>query len=579
MGDIKTTDYVSEYKFKKTEYEPKLDEFEFKPTEAARKDPGEFELYSFDPEPKKTSGIRTADGKTKPVDQIKEPGNQTKKPAGSQSKSDKPSEKPEGKDGKKKPGKDKRTGKETGKKSGKVSNAGGKAKRTVGKAFRPVAAAKENLQASAEGMTGTDDPGDSSWDYAAMNARTGKGMKQGFQEVIKILVKIVKVVASTALLPVILIMAAVSIIVVAVISLFEADSSSKSTYGEDGTIIGNSQEQQMVKEYKVLMDYFEGQEIPVMAIMCSIYRESNFYGNNLENTANNLWNVTDEEYTDAINSGELSRDDFDGHMWKGQHYLYWSKKYQDWKEGSCGYGIVGFTSDKGELYDYALQWFSAGEGAGSDFDISDVTMQTNFVLYQLDYDPYFRGLKDDIVRCRSIEEASIMWVERYEKPASDWEESGKSRAQNASWIKAKVEALTSMADFGGKFAWPLPAAYTRITSPFGNRTAPTAGASTNHKGIDIGAPEGTPVYASASGRVVTVDYNSARGYYITVEHSDGFKTLYQHLSQQLVKVNDYVETGQQIAVSGNTGITAGPHLHFEIWINGTAVDPAPYLGR
>ena len=579
MGDIKTTDYVSEYKFKKTEYEPKLDEFEFKPTEAARKDPGEFELYSFDPEPKKTSGIRTADGKTKPVDQIKEPGNQTKKPAGSQSKSDKPSEKLEGKDGKKKPGKDKRTGKETGKKSGKVSNARGKAKRTVGKAFRPVAAAKEDLQASAEGMSGMDDPGDSSWDYAAMNARTGNGMKQGFQEVIKILVKIVKVVASTALLPVILIMAAVSIIVVAVISLFEADSSSKSTYGEDGTIIGNSQEQQMVKEYKVLMDYFEGQEIPVMAIMCSIYRESNFYGNNLENTANNLWNVTDEEYTDAINSGELSRDDFDGHMWKGQHYLYWSKKYQDWKEGSCGYGIVGFTSDKGALYDYALQWFSAGEGAGSDFDISDVTMQTNFVLYQLDYDPYFRGLKDDIVRCSSIEEASILWVKRYEKPASDWEWSGKDRAKSACWIKEKIDLLSSTPDFGGQFAWPLPAAYTRISSPFGSRRAPTKGATTDHKGIDIDAPEGTPVYASAPGRVATISRSPARGNYVIVEHTNGLKSLYQHLRQATVKVGDQVDTGQQIAISGNTGITAGPHLHFEIWVNGTAVDPAPYLGR
>lgn len=578
MGDIKITDYVSEYKFKKTEYEPKLDEFEFKPTEADRKNPEEFELFSFDNEPKTTTGIRTADGKTKSVDQVKEPGKQSKKSSDPESKSDKVPKKTEGKDVEKKPGKDKKTGKETRKKGGKVSNAGGKAKRTVRKAFRPVSAAKENLKNSAESVSGADDPGFSSWDYAAMNARTGNGLKQGLQEVIKLLVKIVKVVATTALFPVILIMAAISIIIMAVLSFFEANSS-KSAYEDDGVVIGNFQEQQMVKEYKVLSEYFEGQEIPVMAIMCSIYRESNFYGNNLENTANKLWNVTDEDYTEAINSGELSREEFDGHMWQGQHYMYWSNKYQDWKEGSCGYGIVGFTSDKGALYDYARQWFLSEDGSESGFNIADVTMQTNFVLYQLDNDPYFRGLKDEIVRCSSIEEASILWVKRYEKPASDWEESGRSRAKEAGWIKEKIEALTSMADFGGQFAWPLPAAYTRITSPFGNRTAPTAGASTNHKGIDIGAPEGTPVYASASGRVVTVAYSLARGYYVTIAHSEGFKTLYQHLNQQLVKVGDYVETGQQIAVSGNTGITAGPHLHFEIWINGTAVNPAPYLGR
>ena len=570
MGDIKTTDYVLEYAFKETEYEPKLDEFSFSPTEAERKAPEDLELYSFDPEPKKTTGIQTADGATKPVNRIKEPGE--RRPADSRRGSDKPSEKPVA--GRKKNGRE--NGKKAVKNGGKI---GGRAKKTLTKAFRPVAAAKENLKSSEEGISGSDDPGFSSWDYAAMNARTGNGLKQGFQEVIKLLVKVVKVVASTAMLPVILIMATVSLIVVAVMSLFEVDSSSKSSYSENGVIVRNSQEQQMVKEYRVLMEYFNGQEIPVMAIMCSIYRESNFYGNNLEGTANKLWNVTDEEYTDAINSGELSREDFDGHMWHGQHYLYWSKKYQDWKEGSCGYGIVQFTSDKAALYDYAQQWFLTGEGAGTAFDISDVTMQTNFVVYQLESDPYFKGLKEKMVTASSIEEASVIWVKDYEKPASDWEWSGKDRAKSAGWIKEKIDLLSSTPDFGGQFAWPLPAAYTRISSPFGPRSAPTKGATTDHKGIDIGAPEGTPVYASAPGRVATISRSPARGNYVIVEHTNGLKSLYQHLRQATVKVGDQVDTGQQIAISGNTGITAGPHLHFEIWVNGTAVDPAPYLGR
>ena len=576
MDDIKTSDYVREYEFKRTEYEPKLQEFDIASTDAAeRKVPEDFDLFYQEPPPKKAPGIKTSNKDQKNIGDIKQPGERRrKKPADFRENSREGSKE-------KKPGKKAKDGKLTREGSSKKrdgrSNAGGKVKRTIGKALRPVSAAKQNLKDSADRYGGSEDPGNSSWDYAAMNARAGKGLKQGFEEVIKLIVKVIKAVASVALLPLIIVMVMVSFIIVAAMSIFSGSSSGSSVYGEDNVIVGNAQEQQMVTEYRILMEYFNGEEIPVIAIMCSIYRESRFYGNNLEGSANKQWNVTDEEYTDEINSGELTREEFDGHLYHGKHYLYWSKKYQDWKEGSCGYGIVGFTSDKAALYDYAVEWFTLGEGAGKDFDISDVKMQTKFVLYQLDHDNYFKGLKEKMISAASIEDASVIWVQDYEKPASDWEWSGKDRAKDAAWIKEKCERLS--AGGGENLAWPLPMDYTRITSPFGNRVAPTAGATTYHKGIDIGVPENKAVYASAGGRVVAVQYSSARGYYIRINHGNGISTLYQHLNRQLVKVGDEVEVGEQIALSGNTGITAGPHLHFEVWINGTPVDPTPYLGR
>ena len=126
-----------------------------------------------------------------------------------------------------------------------------------------------------------------------------------------------------------------------------------------------------------------------------------------------------------------------------------------------------------------------------------------------------------------------------------------------------------------EFIWPTISA--RITSYFGKRSSPTAGASTNHRGIDIGVPTGTDVYASASGVVTTVAYNSARGKYIIVDHGKGMETLYQHCDNIIASKGETVKQGQVIAESGNTGIGTGAHLHFEVHKNGTPVDPLDYV--
>ena len=127
----------------------------------------------------------------------------------------------------------------------------------------------------------------------------------------------------------------------------------------------------------------------------------------------------------------------------------------------------------------------------------------------------------------------------------------------------------------GKFIWP---ASGTITSHFGYRNAPTAGASSNHPAIDIGVPIGTPVAAADGGVVIYAGHNSGYGNSVGIKHDNGMVTYYNHLDSWNVKVGDTVAQGQQIACSGNTGISTGPHLDFKILdADGTPVDPEKYL--
>ena len=135
----------------------------------------------------------------------------------------------------------------------------------------------------------------------------------------------------------------------------------------------------------------------------------------------------------------------------------------------------------------------------------------------------------------------------------------------------------------GNFIWPVPG-HSRISSPFGPRKAPTVGASTYHRGIDIPAPTGTKVVASDGGKVVVAKtgYNGGRGTYIVIDHGNGMGTLYQHLNKYLVKVGQAVKQGDKVAEVGSTGIGTGPHLHFEVQTSfsgtkGTPVNPEKYV--
>lgn len=138
-------------------------------------------------------------------------------------------------------------------------------------------------------------------------------------------------------------------------------------------------------------------------------------------------------------------------------------------------------------------------------------------------------------------------------------------------------------NFNGTLSWPISRSsknYNYITSYYGNRDIPVAGATSDHRAIDIGVYSGTPIYAAGDGYVMVATYNGARGYYVMIKHANNLYTLYQHLSSYSVKQGQTVKRGQPIARSGNTGISSGPHLHLEVRTSpyyGSEVNPLNYM--
>ena len=158
--------------------------------------------------------------------------------------------------------------------------------------------------------------------------------------------------------------------------------------------------------------------------------------------------------------------------------------------------------------------------------------------------------------------------------------------EDAKYFEAEIQAQNKAAAegkevadnpyTGGAFTWPCPSS-TRVTSDYGTRVSPTSGASSNHKGIDIGASAGAAIVAAANGTVKAANYSSAAGNYVMIDHGGGLYTVYMHCSSLAVSEGTAVSAGQTIAYVGSTGISTGNHLHFGVSLNGSYVSPWSYL--
>lgn len=165
-------------------------------------------------------------------------------------------------------------------------------------------------------------------------------------------------------------------------------------------------------------------------------------------------------------------------------------------------------------------------------------------------------------------------------------QAAKAEAEVEKLLIAKQRELERQNDMGGGdsgggngiLRWPLRVA-GRISSGFGSRTSPTAGASTYHKGIDIAVASGTPIVAAETGTVVTATYSSSAGNYVMISHGNRLYTVYMHCSRLAVKEGDSVKKGRVIAYVGSTGISTGSHLHFGVSKDGTYVNPLDYVNR
>ena len=126
-------------------------------------------------------------------------------------------------------------------------------------------------------------------------------------------------------------------------------------------------------------------------------------------------------------------------------------------------------------------------------------------------------------------------------------------------------------------SWRRPCSWIKLTSPYGYRIHPTLGYRKFHNGVDLANNQGTPIYAARSGKVTVATYGGTYGYYVTINHGDGYSSLYAHMTHYTVSKGQSVKKGDIIGYMGSTGRSTGPHLHFSIFHNGSSVNPMNYI--
>ena len=169
-------------------------------------------------------------------------------------------------------------------------------------------------------------------------------------------------------------------------------------------------------------------------------------------------------------------------------------------------------------------------------------------------------------------EALIVQRQREEAARRAAAEAAARAANRGAGLAGEAPAADSS---GGPFSWPVAGP---ITSPFGSRADPYgSGASDFHPGIDIGAPMGATVTAAADGQVIFAGWYGGYGNAVIIDHGGNVSTLYGHMSQLFVSEHQSVQRGQAIGAVGSTGHSTGPHLHFEVRVNGSPTDPLSKL--
>ena len=171
---------------------------------------------------------------------------------------------------------------------------------------------------------------------------------------------------------------------------------------------------------------------------------------------------------------------------------------------------------------------------------------------------------------------AVAWAAGVEARANTFLSTFEDREPGLSRFVSELEELEAL-ERALPSMWPSNAV---LTSGFRWRRNPALGQRWRfHSGIDLGGPRGTPIYAAAQGQVIKAGWSGGYGRHIEIDHGFGIVTLYAHNSRLLVSEGDVVQQGQKIGLMGSTGRSTGPHLHFEVHLDGAAVDPMDYLRR
>lgn len=157
-------------------------------------------------------------------------------------------------------------------------------------------------------------------------------------------------------------------------------------------------------------------------------------------------------------------------------------------------------------------------------------------------------------------------------------EAALSAEQKAAMAQQNKNNVAGGSYSGGGSGFSSPLNYLTVTCAFGPRIHPLWGTASNHTGVDLAGSQGDPIYAIASGTVTAAGYSDAYGYNVTLSHGNGYGSMYAHMTNFTVSVGQSVSQGQVIGYVGSTGWSTGPHLHFEIYVNGAPANPMLYIG-
>lgn len=215
---------------------------------------------------------------------------------------------------------------------------------------------------------------------------------------------------------------------------------------------------------------------------------------------------------------------------------------------------------------------AAAEQAKKEYEEAVVLLEENEVKLQADID----RLEGELTELQTELEALQKNIKDYESVIKQYAADEKRIDKEIKAMQEELKKQQKPPTATGSYMWPSPAS-KHVTSKYGWRTIELYGYAKFHAGIDIGAGMGTAILAADGGTVTVSTYDGGYGNYVMINHGDGKSTLYAHMSSRGVSVGQSVTKGQTIGYVGSTGNSTGPHLHFEIRVNGGAVNPLKYF--
>jgi len=211
-------------------------------------------------------------------------------------------------------------------------------------------------------------------------------------------------------------------------------------------------------------------------------------------------------------------------------------------------------------------------------------VKAEYEEYKAELDEKEAELQEEIDRLQAELEATQAQINALQSNIDSYQAAYAQYAEDEKAVQAEIDRLTEelkkqntpTVAASGNYAWPCPSCYT-ITSNYGYRYLELYGYTRLHAGTDIGAQYGAEVTAAASGSVTVATYSSSYGNYVMIYHPDGSSTVYAHMSSLAVSAGQTVSQGDVIGYVGSTGNSTGPHLHFEVRINGSTTDPMQFF--